>query len=698
MTTNLLLNPSFEERDENGPLHWRFSGAPDSREATLAAPEAHDGACAIMFTRLRGSFAWTSDSVAVKPQADYGLTWWTKTAGEEPWHWSYYAEHWVRIFFLDERGRQVGRAERRLRCIGSDGWVQGWLKCRAPQAAQAARVQFFFCCDIETDGQALIDDACFEEIVPLQPSPEHAVLRCRMVEEATGAPLLARCYVRPEGGDHLVPKYCYWAQVDGLAFHPLAPEFELQVPAGKGQVECVRGLEYEICRTQYQAASGEIRELTLPMRRRFDLPSRGWLGGDQHHHLFFHRGTRHPQMTIDDVMAIAQGEGLNFLSFQGEITELLAHLHQHPTHRAEGFVGEVGLETVSDFYGHMSQIYVTALPEYQPLNGQSGMPMHRVTWPPNVTVVRHMRERGGASVYCHPLDGFAPGAILEGIADGKKMLCAREWPIDLALGETPGWDLICEEQPDSHKHKMQEYYRMLNLGFRFGVTGSTDYYCDQACGYPGANRTYCHADSLDFASIAAAYRRGATFCTNGPLLLLKVNEAEPGDEVRLKPDDALRVSVEGFSLWGIGRVEIVVNGQVVHTFPADEEGKVTGAFEFRPERSCWLCARAFGPGHRLVHMRDIAEESRTEEGQFAHTSPVYLTVEDKPLLPKREDALYYAGWVEAAMQAVEARSDLFAKDVWGSKPNPEALKRRVLEEFERARQVFLSLAEQRPDS
>jgi hypothetical protein len=97
-------------------------------------------------------------------------------------------------------------------------------------------------------------------------------------------------------------------------------------------------------------------------------------------------------------------------------------------------------------------------------------------------------------------------------------------------------------------------------------------------------------------------------------------------------------------------------------------------------------------------MRDIAEESRTEEGQFAHTSPVYLTVEDKPLLPKREDALYYAGWVEAAMQAVEARSDLFAKDVWGSKPNPEALKRRVLEEFERARQVFLSLAEQRPDS
>ena len=92
-------------------------------------------------------------------------------------------------------------------------------------------------------------------------------------------------------------------------------------------------------------------------------------------------------------------------------------------------------------------------------------------------------------------------------------------------------------------------------------------------------------------------------------------------------------------------------------------------------------------------MRDIAEESRAQEGQFAHTSPVYVAMPGKPLEPKREDALYYAGWVEAAIRAVEQRADLFAKDVWGPKPDPDSLKRRVLEEFNCARRVFLSLAE-----
>ncbi len=688
---NLLTNPSFEEAEGEGLLGWRFSGPAEFRQGTLEAPEAHSGKRALQFTRVRGAVAWTSDSVAVQGRGRYGLTWWTKIAGHEPWHWSYYAEHWVRLFFLDAQGRQVGKEERRLRCIGSEGWVQAWLKCLAPAEAQSARVQFFLCSEIETDGIVLIDDACFEETPSLRPSAGHAVLRCRIVDAATGAPLLARCYVRTQAGEYLVPRYCYWAEVDGLAFHPLAPEFEIEVPAGKGQVECMRGLEYGIAQVEYQVGVGEMRDISVRLERRFDLPARGWLCGEHHHHLFFHRGTRHPQMRIDEVMQMAQGEGLNYFSFQGEITEFVAHLGDHEMHRTRDFVGEVGLESVSDLHGHMDNIYVTRLPDYEPLNGQQGMPMHAVAWPPNVVLLRHVREQGGASTYAHPMDKFEPGKVLEHVADAKRVTSGRELPIDLALGETPGIDLLCEERPDAHKQKMEEYYRLLNLGFRFGATGSTDYYCDQARGYPGANRTYCRASRLDFAAVAEAYRRGATFCTNGPLLLLKVNEAEPGDEVRLEAEQPVRVAVEAFSLWGLSRVEVVINGEVRHVFVADEGGRVVGEVELRLERSGWICARAFGPGRRLVHMRDIAEETRATEGQFAHTSPVYVTVTGRPLQPKAEDALYYAGWVHAAIKAVEERADLFAKDKWGEKPDPESLKRRVLEEFERARQVFLSM-------
>ena len=690
--SNLLVNPSFETQDERGPAQWEYAGPEEYRRATLAAPEAHDGEHAILFTNIRGQVSWTSAPVPVRAGATYGLSWWTKIAGREPWHWSYYAKQAIRVLFLDERGNELPPYERRIRCIGSAGWVRAWIKFEAPPQAHSAQVQLLFECDIETDGQALLDDFYLEEITPLVPSDKTAVLRCAIRDARTRQPLTARCYVRTDGGEYLLPKYCYWAEADGLAFHTLSPDFEIEVPAGAGRIEAYHGLEYDICIRPYEVAAGETKDIVLPLHRRFDASERRWFCGEAHHHLFFHRGTRHPQMTIDHVMAIAQAEGLNFLSFQGEITELLAHLDNHQMHRREDFVGEVGIESVSDIYGHMSNIFVTALPDYEPLNGQHGVPMQQVLWPPNVTMIRHQRQHGGASAYCHPLDHIDPADPLASIANPERMLCARELPVDLALGETPALDLLCEETPGTNIRKMQEYYRLLNLGFRFGVVASTDYYCDQAEGHPGANRTYVRVHSLDFACIADAYRRGATFCTNGPLLFLTVNGIGPGEEVRLQPGISVPISVEALSLWGLSRAEIIVNGKVLRTlYPADN-GQIVEQFDFRPEQSCWVCARAFGPGARLVHMRDIAPEARTREGQFAHTSPAYITVPGRPLQPNREDALYYAAWCEAAMRAVEARADLFAKDCWGPKPDPEALKQRVLEQFEQARQFFLSLA------
>jgi len=44
------------------------------------------------------------------------------------------------------------------------------------------------------------------------------------------------------------------------------------------------------------------------------------------------------------------------------------------------------------------------------------------------------------------------------------------------------------------------------------------------------------------------------------------------------------------------------------------------------------------------------------------------------------------------MRAAEARSALFADGCWSPKPDAESLKQRVLEQFEQARQFFLSLA------
>ena len=645
---NLLANPGFDHALAGSPSGWTCHGPGQGRE-WLPGAGREGGACVVL-RGVVGRMEWRSDPVPVPSGQRLALSWWTRIEGREPWHWSYLVNFvGVVVRYLDGKGQPVAEQAYRLRCIRTEGWTRAWLHLDAPRPARAASMAFIWDAPFETDGAVWLDDVALCPLVPQELPAGYGRLACRVVDAASGHPLRARAWVRDAQGQAYQPEFCFDYPHAGGAFHvPEVGEWELAVPAGPTSVSVTRGFEYRPWRGQVEVTAGKTTQLTVPLDRLVDLPAQGWLGGDHHAHLFFHGHTRHPQMTPALAMQVAQGEGLNYLPLQSEMTEVLAGFAEHRVAAAPGFIGEYGLEVVSDFWGHMCTLNLHHEPEL-------GFPMRQVLYPMNTDVFRQIVPDGSALIYPHPLNEAHEDQVIATMGDPGRMLLARELPITLAAGFACGYDLLGEDDPEGLAAKVAEYYRLLDVGFRVAATAGTDYYVDQGHGFPGAVRTYVQAGRLDFGAIAAAYARGAAFCTNGPLVLLTVQGCSPGEQVELAEDRELEVRIQAWSAWGLTEAELVVEGEVAARFPAQGDHLEVAAR--LPARSCWVAARVSGPAAPEVDSRFLPASLLPQRGQYAHTSPVWVELAGRPRRPRRENVEHFLEWVAAVRHAYQGNRD-----------------------------------------
>jgi len=683
---NLIANPSFDQANEDGPRDWTYRGPAESK-AWLPAQGRDGGAC-LLLRGLVGEMEWESAPVPVAPGGRVALSWWTRIEGREPWHWSYLVDFvGVVVRFTGADGQPAGEHAHHVKCIRTEGWARAWLHLVVPAGASAARVAFVWKAPFETDGAVWVDDV---ELVDLEQPSEipvgHGRLRCRVVDAASGRQLAARAYVEDEEGTSYVPRYCLDYPAVGGAFHvPGEAGCELDLPAGEASLRVVRGFEYRPWRGQVAMRTGEVSEVEVRLERLADLPARGWYCGDHHSHLFFHGRTRHPQMTPALAMAVARGEGLNFLPLQAEIGEVLAHLGEHEMERREEFVGELGLEMVSDFWGHVCSLNLRQ-------DAPDGFPMRMVLYPMNADVFASVAKQGSALVYPHPLSNAAEHEWLGVVGDPQRRLLARELAVDLALGYACGYDLLGEDDPEALAAKLAIYYRLLDAGFPVAITAATDYYVDQGYGVPGAVRTYVQAEALDFAAIAAAYRRGATFCTNGPLLELAVEGQGPGGKVRLGPGGAeVEVRLQAQSAWGVSEVELVQGGKVAASFPGQGLEAVEVTTRLEVTTSCWLAARAWGPGAPEVDSRVLPPAWAQTRGQYAHTSPVWVRVKGRPQRPQRATVELLLEWVLAARRAYQGNREALAEAAARTGLAEQEIEARIQAHLDRAEAYYREL-------
>jgi len=475
-------------------------------------------------------------------------------------------------------------------------------------------------------------------------------VECQVVDEE-GASLLTRLYLRSKDGAAHFPPRSYYYEECGRPFHLPVEEqgrFAVALPAGDYEIIAMRGFEYWPARAVVHLAPGETVRAVLRLQRAINLPRQGWYCGDHHCHLHFHGSSRFANMRYEELFRLAQGEGLNYLAIQADEHYFVDFFDQHRLAETAEFIGEFDTEYTSGVHGHFSPVFIHTRP---PLEGLTDY------WPMNYDIIKGIVEQGGAAVAGHPYGGMFADDPLRYVATSRAQI-SRELPIDLALGLPVGFDLLTKQAPGDFEVQLRDYYRMLNCGFRVAACGATDTYNDQGAGFVGTLRTYVHAGTLDFAEIAAAYRRAATFVTNGPLILLEVNGAQPGDEVNLAQPGEAAVAVKAFSVFGLNRLELLLNGEVVATQGPSDDG--VGKSRQAPPHSLelnavipvpdssWIAARAFGPACEFVNDAPLNEWVREQGGQFAHTSPVWVLVAGRPVRASAEDAQYWIDWIDAA--------------------------------------------------
>jgi hypothetical protein len=227
---------------------------------------------------------------------------------------------------------------------------------------------------------------------------------------------------------------------------------------------------------------------------------------------------------------------------------------------------------------------------------------------------------GAVVGYAHPV--FAPlsdGSAAEAFRSPRSM-DARELVVDAALGLVDSMDLI---GPNDVEGTAMLYHHLLNCGLRLAATVGTDVWLSYSRGPlisnpPGWARVYAdlRGAPLSISAFQAAIRAGRTIATNGPWLELLVDGRPPGDLIEAEPGQKMSVLARATGL-GIASLEVVGPHGVVTRTEAATAIETT----IEVTDSLWLSAVARGPRHQSVLGPVV----------FAHTSPVFVNVEGRPL-------------------------------------------------------------------
>ena len=155
------------------------------------------------------------------------------------------------------------------------------------------------------------------------------------------------------------------------------------------------------------------------------------------------------------------------------------------------------------------------------------------------------------------------------------------------------------------------YYDFLNLGFKLTASAGSDVPWG---GTIGEVRVYAYTGKGRFTADKwfDAVERGRTFVTNGPMIDFRVDNAYPGDEVRIKKNKPLRVRARTWGAEGFTvpiKLQIIQHGEVIHSVEADASNptELEIDFEMDPGQGSWLAARVEG-----------------SDGYRAHTTPIYV--------------------------------------------------------------------------
>ena len=499
------------------------------------------------------------------------------------------------------------------------------------------------------------------------------VVRVR-VTDSEGEPLPARVYMTASDGRSYFPEGSFPRVIsvtEDYYFHTDG-SFSATLPPGQAELEVWRGFEYEPVTRTVDVQAGAWTLVEVQLQRWTHMAAEGWYSGDNHIHPNY---GGHYDVTPEDLRNKARAEDLNvangtIANYWGnsrveDLEHFLGHPHPHPDPQTVVYYNE---EYRPSYYAHMSLLNLTELitPFYIGSRGTA----HHELYPDNATILRRVHEQGGIGGYVHPFGLRHRDPITAGAGS------ARELPIDAALGLADFVDVACIWSDELGTAAV--WYKLLNTGSWIPATAGTDAMTD-IWRHPavGTTRSYVYTGEpvLDYDEWADAMAAGRAFVTSGPILSLDVAGKGMGEEAQMSAGDRVPVSVTARSLFVMDRLEIIQNGQVVHSVDATGDRKtIEATMELEVESSGWIAARVLGP----------PQHGAMDSYLFAHTNPVFVIADGQPI-SSAEDAAFFVDWIDQMIGEIDERDD------WDD-PDHQA---QVLATFREARAVYQGQVEGR---
>jgi putative membrane-bound dehydrogenase-like protein len=426
----------------------------------------------------------------------------------------------------------------------------------------------------------------------------------------------------------------------------------VRAPAGEVRVEVWKGLEFTPVRKTVIVKAGETTRAEIAIARPEALSAFPYDSGDPHLHIG--RSSDADDALIFDLLEtedIRFGTPLMYNEPSGPYTGVREKLG-YPQLRGLGAASErsrgpyriiSGQEYRSRTYGHLNLFLRDDLV-------REGQSYDADRWPPFGDVGRETRKQGGYAFYAH--GGYAQVIYADFVRRDVDAVELLQFGVYRGIG-------------------LEDWYRILNIGYRFPIVGASDY---PACRKLGDCLTYVRRDA-ERAPDAAAWLKGAAagrgFVTTAPLLEFDLDGHRPGAvaaQTGAGPR-VLKASVNVVSPAAqVQEIQLVQNGRVIasRTVP---EGRGRGEWftwdeRIAIERPSWVAVRAFGMG---------ADGLPDAE---AHTNPVYVHVDGR--------APYDRGSLDALLAKLDGQMDgLRARDF------PE--KAKMLDHYQAARDLLLKI-------
>jgi hypothetical protein len=385
------------------------------------------------------------------------------------------------------------------------------------------------------------------------------------------------------------------------------------LPRGDVVVDVARGFEYEPRRQTVRIEPGQ-RDLTLRIRRVADMASEGWWSGDSHVHFLSTPGAQLEQ----------KGEDLRVVNLlQSQWGALFTN--------TEDFSGRPSIVDGGSFITYVGQ------------ENRQHMLGHALLWGLKEPVMPWCSDGPDEAELGGALDATLSDWADRAHAQGGTVVSAHfpnpngEPAVLVATGRADAVEMLTHSDD-----AIVEYYRYLNSGYRLPLVGGTD---KMSGGVPvGLYRTYARLDEeFSYEAWCRAVRSGRTFLSGGPLVMLSVDGREPGDTVELSGPGTVSIHAAVRSIFPLGSIEIVRNGEVVARAEANGGRQAEISEELRIDGNSWIACRAFGVDNHLDEWGRLV---------FAHTSPVYVACGGEWTMTDPDGIRYIRKLVEGAREYV----------------------------------------------